>query len=159
MKKMHKDSMKLMKIGACIDLLVALIILIIIIVIDYMDWIPVHPYIYYGFIILGLLNFILDFFYFTKLKYQYSLFGLLEDEIITENGILNKQKNIVPYATVQNVETEQGPIMKRFNIKSLQVKTAENAISIPFVHETEAEQLKAFINQKMRAAEQRRIHD
>lgn len=159
MNKMHKDSLKLMKIGACLTLLITLIVLAVLWFVKYKEWIPVHPYIFIGIGALGAIFFILDFFIFPKFTYETSLFELGEEEITTINGIWNKTKLVVPYVTVQNVETEQGPIMKRFNIKSLKVLTAENELEIEYVHETEAERLKLLINQKMREAEQRSKHD
>lgn len=159
MNKMHKDSIKLMKIGACLTASIFIIVLAVLWFVKFKEWIPVHPYVFWGIGVIGLIIFILDFFIFPKLTYNTSLFELGEEEITTMNGIWNKEKLIVPYVTIQNVETEQGPIMKRFNIKSLKVITAENDLEIEYVHESEAEKLKTLINQKMRAAEQRRTND
>lgn len=159
MSKMHRDSLKLMKIGACLTASVFLIVLAVLWFIKFKDFIPVHPYIFIGIAIIGLIIFILDFFVFPKLTYETSLFQLGEEEIITLNGIWNKEKLIVPYVTIQNVEMEQGPIMKRFNIKSLKIITAENDMEIPYVHEHEAETLKAYIHQKMNNIDVRRNHD
>lgn len=159
MNKMHRDSLKLMKIGACLTASVFLIVLAVLWFIQFKDFIPVHPYVFIGIALIGLIIFVLDFFVFPKLTYETSLFQLGEEEITTLNGIWNKEKIIVPYVTIQNVEMEQGPIMKRFNIKSLKIITAENDMEIPYVHEHEAETLKAYIHQKMNNIDVRRSHD
>ncbi|WP_414047193.1 PH domain-containing protein [Macrococcus equi] len=157
MKKMHRDSLKLMKIGACLTASVILIVLAALWFVQYKEWIPVHPYVFIGIAIIGIIFFILDFFIFPKLTYDTSLFQLGDEEIITVNGIWNKEKRIVPYVTIQNVELEQGPIMKRFNIKSLKVITAESDLEIEYIHETEAEHLKRCIHTKMLEAERKEI--
>lgn len=159
MNKMHRDSLKLMKIGACLTASVFLIVLAVLWFFQFKDFIPVHPYVFIGIALIGLIIFVLDFFVFPKLTYDTSLFQLGEEEITTLNGIWNKEKIIVPYVTIQNVEMEQGPIMKRFNIKSLKIITAENDMEIPYVHEHEAETLKAYIHQKMNNIDVRRSHD
>lgn len=157
MNKMHRDSLKLMKIGACLTASVILIVLAALWFVQYKEWIPVHPYVFIGIAIIGIIFFILDFFIFPKLTYDTSLFQLGDEEIITVNGIWNKEKRIVPYVTIQNVELEQGPIMKRFNIKSLKVITAESDLEIEYIHETEAEHLKQCIHTKMLEAERKEI--
>lgn len=159
MNKMHRDSLKLMKIGACLTASVFLIVLAVLWFIQFKEFIPVDPYVFIGIALIGLIIFVLDFFVFPKLTYETSLFQLGEEEITTLNGIWNKEKIIVPYVTIQNVEMEQGPIMKRFNIKSLKIITAENDMEIPYVHEHEAETLKAYIHQKMNNIDVRRSHD
>lgn len=159
MNKMHRDSLKLMKIGACLTASVFLIVLAVLWFIQFKEFIPVDPYVFIGIALIGLIIFVLDFFVFPKLTYETSLFQLGEEEITTLNGIWNKEKIIVPYVTIQNVELEQGPIMKRFNIKSLKIITAENDMEIPYVHEHEAETLKAYIHQKMNNIDVRRSHD
>jgi len=159
MNKMHRDSLKLMKIGACLTASVFLIVLAVLWFVKFKGFIPVHPYVFIGIGVIGLIIFILDFFIFPKLTYETSLFQLGEEEITTLNGIWNKEKLIVPYVTIQNVEMEQGLIMKRFNIKSLKIITAENDMEIPYVHEHEADTLKKYIHQKMNNIDVRRSHD
>lgn len=159
MNKMHEDSIQLMKIGATLTLCFFIVVEYILWFVQWMGWIPVHPYVYTGIVAIALVLFLLDYVIFPKLTYDTTLYALNEEEIITLDGVFNKEKLIVPYITIQNVELEQGPIMKRYHIKSLRVITAENSLSIKYIHEDEAEQLKMLINQKMRAIEQGRQHD
>lgn len=159
MHKMHPDSMKLMRIGGYIDLIILFVVLGVIYFVEFMGWIPVSKYVYIVLGGIGLIYGLLDIFFFPKLKYDTSLYELNDEEIITMNGIWNKEKKIIPYVTIQNVETQQGPIMKRYDIKSLEVMTAENALSIAYIHQDEAEELKHLINDKMRQIDKGKRHD
>ncbi|QNR08718.1 PH domain-containing protein [Macrococcoides canis] len=153
MKQMHKSSIKVMRIGAFIQAMIFAVIIAIFYCVKWYFNLPISNIV---FIVLAALL-ILDIVWYIVLKpnlvYRANYYDIGDDEIVSLTGIWNKEKLIVPYVKIQNVETEQGPIMKRYRLKSLTVHTAENGLAIKLIHEDEASILKTLINQKMREVE------
>ena len=153
MKQMHKSSIKVMRMGAFIQVMIFAFIIAIFYCVTWYFALPISKVV---FIILAALL-LLDILWYMVLKpiliYDSNYYDVGDDEIVLLTGIWNKEELIVPYVKIQNVETEQGPVMKRYHLKSLTVHTAENGLSIQLIHEDEASVLKASINQKMREVE------
>lgn len=153
MKQMHKSSIKVMRIGAFIQVMIFAFIIAIFYCVTWYFALPISNIV---FIVLAA-PLLLDIVWYIVSKpilvYRANHYDIGDDEIMLLTGIWNKEELIVPYVKIQNVETEQGPVMKRYHLKSLTVHTAENGLSIQLIHEDEASILKTLINQKMREVE------
>ncbi|UBH08368.1 PH domain-containing protein [Macrococcus armenti] len=153
MKQMHKSSIKVLRIGALIQAVLFAVAIAIFYGVKVYFELPISHIVFIVLCILLLLDIVWYIFIRPALIYHANYYEIGTDEIILCTGIWNKEQVIVPYVTIQNVETEQGPIMKRSDIMSLTVHTAENGLTIPLVHKDEAHELKRFINEKLREME------
>lgn len=77
-----------------------------------------------------------------KLKYRYFRYEVLEDEIKIHQGILIKEQNQVPLYRVQNIDTNVGPLMKRYGLKGVSLRTSAERIQIPELEEDEADRIR-----------------
>ncbi len=77
-----------------------------------------------------------------------------EEEIELEEGIFIKTRTLVPMIRVQHVDTNQGPILRKFKLASVVVHTAATAHEIPALEEDEAEELRFSISRLARVAEE-----
>lgn len=153
MKQMHKSSIKVMRIGAFIQVMIFAFIIAIFYCVTWYFALPISNVVFIVLVALLLLDILWYIVSKPILVYRANHYDIADDEIVLLTGIWNKEELIVPYVKIQNVETEQGPVMKRYQLKSLTVHTAENGLSIQLIHEDEASILKTLINQKMREVE------
>jgi len=153
MKQMHKSSIKVMRIGAFIQVMIFAFIIAIFYCVTWYFALPISNVVFIVLVALLLLDIVWYIVSKPILVYRANHYDIADDEIVLLTGIWNKEELIVPYVKIQNVETEQGPVMKRYQLKSLTVHTAENGLSIQLIHEDEASILKTLINQKMREVE------
>lgn len=105
-------------------------------------------------IVLGILFPCLHIFVFPMLRWRSWRYEVREEEIELENGIFIKTRTLVPMVRVQHVDTNQGPILRRYKLASVVVHTAATAHEIPALEETEAEELRLFISKLARVAEE-----
>ncbi len=89
---------------------------------------------------------------FPQLRYRYWRFQLTEDHLFLQRGFIVIRRTMIPLVRVQNVDTVQGPIARRFDLWSVVVFTAANAQSIPSLSQAEADQLRKTIAELARRA-------
>lgn len=89
---------------------------------------------------------------FPQLRYRYWRFQLTEEHLFLQRGLIVVRRTMIPLIRVQNVDTVQGPIARRFGLWSVIVFTAANAQSIPALSESEADQLRRTIAELARRA-------
>ncbi|EME74077.1 PH domain-containing protein [Bacillus sonorensis] len=76
-----------------------------------------------------------------------------ENEIDIQHGIFVVTRVIVPMVRVQHVDTSQGPLLRKYNLASVQITTAATTHSIPALDMEEADQLRDFISRLARVTE------
>ncbi|KJE32665.1 PH domain-containing protein [Bacillus licheniformis] len=76
-----------------------------------------------------------------------------ENEIDIQQGIFVVTRVIVPMVRVQHVDTSQGPILRKYNLASVQISTAATTHSIPALDVEEADQLRDSISRLARVTE------
>lgn len=76
-----------------------------------------------------------------------------ENEIDIQHGIFVVTRVIVPMVRVQHVDTSQGPILRKYNLASVQISTAATTHSIPALDVEEADQLRDSISRLARVTE------
>lgn len=79
---------------------------------------------------------------FPKLKFKYFRYQVLEDEIKIHKGIWIKTQISIPLFRVQNIDTHVGPLMKRFDLKSISLRTSAERVEIPELEADEADVLR-----------------
>ncbi|GHI01333.1 PH domain-containing protein [Neobacillus kokaensis] len=105
-------------------------------------------------VVLGILFPCLHIFVTPTLRWRSWRYDVREEEIELEEGIFVKTRTLVPMIRVQHVDTNQGPILRRYKLASVVVHTAATAHEIPALEETEAEELRFFISKLARTAEE-----
>lgn len=76
------------------------------------------------------------------LKYKYFRFHVSPDEIRIHQGIFFKEKHAVPLFRVQNIDTTVGPLMKRYGLKGVTLRTSAESIHIPELESDEADMIR-----------------
>lgn len=66
-----------------------------------------------------------------KLRWKRWRYEVFEQEIYIQHGILIVSRTLIPMIRVQHVETEQGPILKKFDLASVSISTAATTHTIP----------------------------
>jgi len=89
---------------------------------------------------------------FPPLRYRWWRFQLTDEHLFLQRGLLVVRRTMIPLVRVQNVDTVQGPIARRFGLWSVVVFTAANAQSIPALSEAEADALRTTIAELARRA-------
>lgn len=85
-------------------------------------------------------------------KYKYEKFGYDIDgeKISLIFGVLSQRNVIIPMKRVQYVDTEQGIIIKRYNLINLTIHTAGGAYKIPFLEKEIGDKLQMDITNIVR---------
>lgn len=89
---------------------------------------------------------------FPRIRYRWWRFQLTDEHLFLQRGLLVVRRTMIPLIRVQNVDTVQGPIARRFGLWSVVVFTAANAQSIPALSEDEADHLRKTIAELARRA-------
>ena len=67
-----------------------------------------------------------------------------EEDLLLREGLLVRNLNVVPYGRMQYIEVSSGPIMRRYGLATVDLKTAAGSakISVPGLAADQAEQLR-----------------
>ncbi|TDL96822.1 hypothetical protein ERX27_07280 [Macrococcus brunensis] len=153
MKKADASAIKVWRIANTIWTVILLALLIGLAAVRhfFFDWIPLM--VVAGFGALNVLQMIWFIWIEPRIAYRTHEYQVGETELITRSGIFIKRETIIPFVRIQNVETQVGPIMKRFNLKSVEVTTAGGATQIELINSTEAEHIKKVIDEAVNRLE------
>ncbi|MFT0803012.1 PH domain-containing protein [Bacillus swezeyi] len=88
-----------------------------------------------------------------NLRHKIWRYEVHEHEIDIQHGIFIVTRVIVPMVRVQHVDTSQGPLLRKYNLASVQISTAATTHSIPALDLEEADQLRDFISRLARVTE------
>lgn len=92
-------------------------------------------------------------FLFPKLRYKRWRYEIFEQEIYIQHGVLILSRTLIPMIRVQHVDTEQGPIMKKYQLASVSISTAATTHQIPALSEEDASDLRDSISRLARVDE------
>src|SRR5690625_1405473 len=106
-----------------------------------------------GAIIITVLLSYLFIFLFPKLRYRRWRYEIFEQEIYIQHGIFIRTRTLIPMIRVQHVDTEQGPILKRFKLATITISTAAAVHNIPALEEEDASHLRDRISTLARVDE------
>jgi membrane protein YdbS with pleckstrin-like domain len=144
-------GLKVWRLQEIINSLIVLLIVIGVFVLSYFfDW----PY-WIGVVLAGLwlIVSVASIWIYPNMKHKYWRYEVLENEIDIQHGFLVSKRVIVPMVKVQHVDTSQGPLLRRFNLSTVEISTAATKHLIPALDAEEADQLRDFISRLARVTE------
>ncbi len=154
MEKISSKAIKVWRISESIVAGIVLLVAIIALILSLWvwDWLPWWiSLIIFGFFLYGC---IFQIWLFPRLQYKYFRYQVLEDEIKIHRGIWIKKQISVPLFRVQNIDTHVGPLMKKFGLKSITLRTSAEKVEIPELEADKADVLRndirALINENTR---------
>ncbi|SFJ60615.1 hypothetical protein SAMN04487936_10348 [Halobacillus dabanensis] len=87
------------------------------------------------------------------LRWKRWRYEVSEQDIDLQYGIFIVTRTLVPMVRVQHVDTEQGPLLRKFRLSTISISTAATIHKIPALDENEAERLRQSISSLARVAE------
>jgi membrane protein YdbS with pleckstrin-like domain len=76
------------------------------------------------------------------LKWRSWRYEIRETEIDLQHGVIFKRRTLIPMVRVQHVDTNQGPLMRKYNLSSVTFSTAAGNHEIPALHNELADQVR-----------------
>ncbi|UOQ48489.1 PH domain-containing protein [Gracilibacillus caseinilyticus] len=89
-------------------------------------------------------------FFIPKLRWRRWRYQIYDQEIYIQHGILIVTRTVVPMIRVQHVDTQQGPILKKYGLSTLEISTAATTHEIPALLEEDAADLRDQISELAR---------
>ncbi|MFD2654695.1 PH domain-containing protein [Gracilibacillus thailandensis] len=100
--------------------------------------------------VLTVLEWVISIVIIPKLRWRRWRYQIYDQEIYIQHGILIVTRTVVPMIRVQHVDTQQGPILKKYGLSTLQISTAATTHEIPALLEDEAADLRDQISELAR---------
>lgn len=92
-------------------------------------------------------------FLFPTIRHRIWRYEVREQEIEIQSGLFVVTRTLIPMVRVQHVDTEHGPILKRYGLSNISISSAATTHTIPFLEMQEADDLRARISELARVAE------
>ncbi|MBM7094590.1 PH domain-containing protein [Bacillus sp. H-16] len=83
-------------------------------------------------------------------RWRYKIY---ENEIELLYGVLVIRRVIIPMIRVQHVDTEQGPLLRKYGLSSVKISTAATVHEIPALEESKADDVRDHIARLAREAD------
>ncbi len=151
-KRISERALTVWKISACIhSMVVWLLAGGLIFIAFFFDW----PY----WIIGAALGFAavysyLFIFLLPTLRWKRWRYEVREQEIELQYGVFIIKKTLIPMIRVQHVDTQQGPLLRKYKLSTVTVSTAATVHEIPALDMEEAESLRTSISRLARVADE-----
>lgn len=105
-------------------------------------------------VILFLLTVFIIIFLVPNIRWKNWRYEVREQEIEIQQGIFVIKRTLVPMVRVQHVDTEQGPLLRKYNLATVTISTAATVHGIPALEVEEAEEMRHAISRLARVAEE-----
>lgn len=92
-------------------------------------------------------------FLFPKIRWERWRYEVREQEIELQYGLFVIKRTLVPMVRVQHVDTEQGPILRKYGLAAISISTAATVHTVPALVTEEADELRNRISVLARVAE------
>ncbi|MGI8317131.1 PH domain-containing protein [Halobacillus mangrovi] len=89
-----------------------------------------------------------------SLRWKRWRYEVTDQDIELQYGIFIIRRTLVPMIRVQHVDTEQGPLLRKYKLSTISISTAATVHKIPALDEQEAEELRQSISSLARVAEE-----
>lgn len=76
------------------------------------------------------------------LQYKNTRYGVTEEFLLIKTGALKRTDQLIPMAKIQTVSTQQGIMMRKYNMMSVAIQTTGSHHLMPYLHEEEARNLR-----------------
>lgn len=103
-------------------------------------------------ILAGVLMFFLFVYLLPKLRWNRWRYEVREQEIELQHGVIITRRTLIPMIRVQHVDTEQGPVLRKYGLAGIKISTAATVHEIPAVEMEEAEEMRKMISNLARVA-------
>ncbi|MER2108152.1 MAG: PH domain-containing protein [Solibacillus sp.] len=90
---------------------------------------------------------------FPIIRHKVWRYEVREQEIEIQSGLFIVKRTLIPMVRVQHVDTEQGPILKRYNLANISISSAATIHTIPMLLTEDADHLRERISLLARVAE------
>lgn len=90
---------------------------------------------------------------FPSIRHRIWRYEVREQEIEIQSGLFVVKRTLIPMVRVQHVDTEQGPILKRYNLANISISSAATIHTIPMLLTEDADDLREKISLLARVAE------
>jgi membrane protein YdbS with pleckstrin-like domain len=87
------------------------------------------------------------------LRWKRWRYEVRDTEIEIQSGIFIIKRTLIPMMRVQHVETNQGPLLRKYQLASVEISTAATTHEIPALELSEADDLRFYIS-KMASVEE-----
>lgn len=151
-KRISERALAVWKISACLHSLVVWLIAGGLITLTVLfDW----PYWIIGTaLMVAALYSYLFIFFLPTLRWKRWRYEVREQEIELQYGVFIIKKTLIPMIRVQHVDTQQGPLLRKYRLSTVTVSTAATVHEIPALDMEEAENLRTSISRLARVADE-----
>jgi uncharacterized protein len=151
-KRISERALTVWKISACLHSLVVWLIagglITLTVLFDWSYWII-------GAALMGAaLYSYLFIFLLPTLRWKRWRYEVREQEIELQYGVFIIKKTLIPMIRVQHVDTQQGPLLRKYRLSTVTVSTAATVHEIPALDMEEAENLRTSISGLARVADE-----
>ena len=92
--------------------------------------------------------------FFPTMRWKRWRYEIREQEIELQRGVFVIKRTLVPMVRVQHVDTQQGPILRKYDLSSVTVSTAATVHEIPALEMEEAEKIRISISKLAKVADE-----
>jgi uncharacterized protein len=89
-----------------------------------------------------------------SLRWKRWRYEVREQEIELQHGVFIIKRTLVPMIRVQHVDTQQGPLLRKYRLATVTISTAATLHEIPALDMEEAEELRSSISRLARVADE-----
>lgn len=89
-----------------------------------------------------------------QITWQTWRYNISEQEIDLLRGVFIKKRTLIPMVRVQHVDTEQGPLLKKFGLSTITISTAAGTHEIPALADETAALLRDRISELARVVDE-----
>ncbi|ALC87671.1 MULTISPECIES: PH domain-containing protein [Bacillaceae] len=149
--RISEKGLRVWRIYGIFQTLLAILLGVGVSVINYFNGNFIWLYIVVGAVVL-LIAYLLIYL-FPKVRWMRWRYEVREQEIELQHGLFVVKRTLVPMVRVQHVDTEQGPILRKYDLASITISTAATNHTIPALITEEADELRGRISVLARVAE------
>ncbi|MFE8703021.1 PH domain-containing protein [Cytobacillus sp. FJAT-54145] len=89
-----------------------------------------------------------------QLRWNRWRYEVRDQEIELQYGVFIIKRTLVPMIRVQHVDTNQGPLLRKYDLATVSISTAATVHEIPALQLEEAEELRVIISRLARVADE-----
>ena len=117
------------------DILSSVILIILFSCTAIFDWWHWLQYIWIGLLVVTWISLVWNLLIGFPLYYKNFRYAINDEFIYIKTGIWFKKEFMIPMTKIQSIETSQGPLMKKYRVRSVEVKTINGQHVIPHLEE------------------------
>lgn len=141
--RLSKDSVKIWMISETLQSVVVLLLMGILLYLDYrLSWVGWVGWILVALTLLFLLLSVWSIFFRPQILYTHWRYEVTEQFLQLKSGSITEVNELVPMTKIQSVATKQGPLLRKYGMYSVSVKTMGSSHTIPILPEEVALELR-----------------